>query len=486
VQDTIEKPPASNHKWLAIAGVGTAVFMATLDASIVNISLPTLVQELHTSFATIEWVILSYVLVVTSLMLVVARLGDMYDKKRLYMLGLALFTVSSLLCGMAPSVGWLIGFRALQGLGAVCTQALGTAIIAEVFPAKERGRALGIMGSTVSVGIAIGPPLGGLLIGLVGWRSIFLVNVPIGLLAVWFVSRYVPSSSTRPGQRFDPAGAAVLFLTLALYALGMTLGQQNGFHLASTRILLLLALAGLGLFLWIETRAAQPMVDLSLFRNILFSLNLLMGLLVFIMMAGMFIMPFFLQLVKGYSTAQVGLMMIANPITMGLVAPIAGSLSDRFGSRSISLIGLLMIIGGCLGLSTLTETTTAWGFVLRLIPFGAGMGMFQSPNNNAIMGSAPRDRLGVASGLTALSRTLGQSTGLPLMGALYTSLALGLAHLPAGTEVTTAPAFAVVGGINGVYRIAAGVVFGAVLLASAALWIDTRRNRQAREEARAR
>ena len=342
------------------------------------------------------------------------------------------------------------------------------------------------MGSTVSVGIAIGPPLGGLLIGLVGWRSIFLVNVPIGLLAVWFVSRNVPSSAARSGQRFDPAGAGVLFTTLALYALGMTLGQQNGFHLASTRILLALALAGLALFLFIETRAAQPMVDLSLFRNILFSLNLLMGLLVFIVMAGMFIMPFFLQMVKGYSTAQVGLMMIANPITMGLVSPIAGTLSDRFGSRSISLIGLLMIIARLPGALDADREHHVLGFVLRLIPFGAGMGMFQSPNNNAIMGSVPRDRLGVASGLTALSRTLGNSTGLPLMGALYTSLALGLAHLPAGTEVTTAPPFAVVGGINGAYRIAALVIFAAVLLASAALWIDTRRKQQAREEARAR
>jgi EmrB/QacA subfamily drug resistance transporter len=469
-------------KWLAIAGVGMGVFMATLDSSIVNISLPTLVSELDATFATIEWVILSYTLVVTSLLLVMARLGDMVDKKRLYMIGLALFTIASLLCGLAPSVGWLIAFRALQGLGAAFTQALGTAIIAEVIPSSERGRALGIMGSTVSTGIAVGPPLGGLLIGMFGWRAIFLVNLPVGLAAIWVVSRFVPSSTTRPGQRFDPAGAAVLFFTLALYAIGMTLGQQDGFHLTSTRTMLGLAVVGLIGFIYLETRVKQPMVDLRMFRNSLFSLNLLMAVLVFITMAGMFIMPFFLQLVKGFSTAQVGLMMIANPLTMGIVAPIAGSLSDRFGSRSISLIGLLMIIGGCFGIATLSVDTTAMGFVLRLIPFGAGMGMFQSPNNNAIMGSVPRDRLGVASGLLALSRTFGNTTGLPLMGALYTSLVLAAANLPAGNEVTAAPAYALVNGINGTYRTAAFFIIGAVVLATAALWIDARRRRAERAE----
>jgi hypothetical protein len=236
-------------------GVGAGVFMSTLDASIVNISLPTLVDSFETNLATIEWVVLSYMLVLTSFMLGVARLGDMYDKKKLYMGGLALFTVSSLLCGIAPGVGWLIAFRALQGAGAAMTQALGIAIITEVFPASERGRALGLMGTTVSTGIAVGPPLGGLLIGLVGWRFIFLINIPVGILALWLVKRFVPSSRGKPGQRFDIPGAALLFLTLAAYALGMTLGQQNGFTDAGVRALLASAVVGLALFLWAERRA---------------------------------------------------------------------------------------------------------------------------------------------------------------------------------------------------------------------------------------
>ena len=181
-------------------------------------------------------------LVLTSLMLGAARLGDMFDKKKLYMGGMTLFVIGSLLCGLSPSVGWLIGFRALQGLGATFMQALGGAMITEIFPSKERGKALGIIGSIVSVGIAIGPPLGGMLIGLFGWQSIFLVNIPVGILTWLIVLRFVPSSKVgRPGQRFDTAGAVVLFSSLSAYALGMTLGQNEGF--ASARVLGLLGLA---------------------------------------------------------------------------------------------------------------------------------------------------------------------------------------------------------------------------------------------------
>lgn len=465
------------NKWVAMAGLGMGVFMATLDASIVNISLPTLVEEFHTSLALIQWVVLSYTLVLTSFMLGVARLGDMIDKKRLYIAGLVLFTLASGLCALSPSVEWLIGFRALQGLGAVLTQALGSAIITEIFPAAERGRALGVIGSTVSVGIALGPPLGGVLIGLAGWHSIFLINLPVGLLAIAVVAKFTPSSVTRPGQRFDAAGAVVIFITLAAYAIGMTLAQNVGFGASLPRMLLGIAAAGLVVFLVIEKRVLQPMIDLSLFRNVLFSLNLLMAFLVFIVLSGAFIMPFFLTLVGGFRTEQVGLMLMVNPIVTGLLAPVAGALSDRYGSRGISLVGLVIVIGGCLAVSTLNEQVGALGFVLRWLPVGIGVAMFQSPNNSAIMGAAPRERLGVASGLMALSRTLGTSTGIPLIGVLFTTLVLSAGGLASGSDVTAAPAQALVAGINGTYRIAAVIMTASTLLAVTAFLIDHRRKR---------
>jgi EmrB/QacA subfamily drug resistance transporter len=464
-----------SHKWLAMAGLGMGVFMATLDASIVNISLPTLVHEFNTDFATIQWVVLSYVLVLTSLMLMVARLGDMLDKKRIWMTGLGLFTLSSLLCALSPSVGWLIAFRALQGLGATMMQALGMAMVTEIFPPSERGRALGVMGSIVSVGIAVGPPLGGILIGLAGWHWIFLVNVPVGLVTAVVVTRFVSPSIPAVGrQRFDLRGALVLMATLAFYALGMTLGQRLGFSAPLTLTLLVAAGIGLAALLVLEQRTEQPMIDLSLFRNPLFGINLLMGFLVFLVLSASFILPFLLELVRGFPTQVVGLMMMAFPVCMGLVSPVAGVLADRYGSRLISIAGLLVIIAGCLSMITITVDVTPLGFVARMIPLGFGFGLFQTPNNSAIMGSAPRHRIGIASGLLSLSRTLGQSTGLPLMGALFAAQALAYAGLPAGTDATTAPPLALVAGVTGTYAIGAGIILAATLLAWWAYRLDRR------------
>lgn len=472
--------PAKNGgvatKWLVMAGVGMGVLMATLDGSIVNISLPTLVETFDTNFATIQWVVISYLVVITSLTLGAARLGDMFDKKKLYLTGLALFISGSLLCALSPSVGALIAFRSLQGLGATLMQALGMAIVTEVFPANERGRALGILGGIVSVGIALGPPLGGLIIGSIGWHWVFLVNIPIGVIALFVVSRFLPSlPASKPDQRFDTAGAVLLFATLGSYALGMTLGQRLGFGATVSQAFLISAGLGLFAFLFLESRAPQPMVDLRLFRNLLFDLNLLMGFLVFIVLSGAFIMPFFLELVQGFSPLLVGALMMAHPIAMGSVAPLAGSLSDRFGPRGISLIGLIVIVAGALALSGLHEGMTPLGFAWRVLLVGAGMGIFSSPNNSAIMGAVPRDRLGVTSGLLSLSRTLGQTTGLPLIGAIFTTQALAFANLPPSTDVTTAGPAAMVAGIRGTYQIAAIFLLASTGIAIVALWLDQRR-----------
>ncbi len=470
--------PADSRKWWAMLGIGMGVFMSTLDSSIVNISLLTLEEQLHTDFPTIQWVILSYLLVITSMMLGVARLGDMLGKKKLYVTGLGLFTLGSLLCGLSPGVGWLIGFRALQGTGAVMMTALGSAIITEVFPSSERGRALGMMGGIVSIGIALGPTIGGVLIGLVHWRSIFLVNVPVGLAAVVIVSRVVPASPPgEQGQRFDVVGALVMLATLICYALGMTMGQRQGFD-GTILALLAAAVVGLVIFLVIESRLDQPMVDLQLFKNVLFGVNLLMGFLVFIVLAGQFLMPYFLDLVQGYRTEQIGLLIAVMPVSMGLVAPASGALSDRLGSRIISLAGLLVVAGACLLIgTTLRADITPVGYLVRLAPLGVGIGLFQSPNNSAILGAAPRKRLGIASGLLSLSRTLGQSSGVPLMGALFAANVAAVEILPAGADITAASPEALVFGVRGAFQIAALVILTATVLAAFALWFDGRQEK---------
>lgn len=294
-----------NRKWLVLITVGMGIFLATIDGSIVNVALPTLVRELNTNFATVQWVVLAYLLTTTTLLLGMGRLGDMVGKKPVYVAGFIVFTVGSLLCGSAPSVQWLIGFRVLQAIGAAMTQALGIAIVTEAFPPQERGKALGISGTLVSIGIVLGPTLGGLLIDAFSWRWIFYVNLPVGILGTLMTLQFVPHYKPTRSQMFDFGGAVVLFAGLLLLLLAMTFGQDRGFGDGMIVGMLGTAVFLLALFLFIETRVAQPMIELQLFRNRLFSLSLLTGLVVFVTVAGVFILlPFYLENMLGYDTRR--------------------------------------------------------------------------------------------------------------------------------------------------------------------------------------
>ncbi len=467
--------PDYSRKWWIMLSVAMGTFLCTIDGSIVNIALPTLDDKLHTHFSTVQWVVVSYLLVITSLMLGVARLGDMFGKKRLYQPGMVLFTSASVLCGLAPSIGFLIAFRAIQGIGAALIMALGMAIVTESFPPTERGRALGISGTVVSLGISLGPTLGGLLLGTVGWRAIFLVNLPVGILGVYLVGRFVPDTRPPGGQRFDFAGALIMLATLTAFALALTFGPTTGWSDPKIIGLFAAAVIGLILFMTIEQRLDQPMIDLSLFHDVLFSISLLTGFMVFIIIAGLFVLPFYLEQVKGLSTMQIGLYLTVFPAALGLTAPVAGSLSDRYGSRGIAVIGLIVVAVGCWGVSNLDASTSTIGYILRVLPLGFGAGLFQSPNNSAIMGSAPRERLGVASGLMAISRTLGQMTGIAVIGAVFSSRVIAAASLKAGTDVVDAPHWAIVEGVQAAYLVAAALIGVSVVLSVVAFRLERRR-----------
>jgi len=465
---------ADRRKWETLLGVGLGVFMSTLDGGIVNLALPALMRIFGTSFPTVQWVALSYLMVLTSTMVGAARLGDLYGRKRLYLLGILLFTVASLGCALAPGVGWLIAARAAQGLGAVFLGGLGIALVAEAFPPSERGRALGWIGTVVSVGIALGPTVGGVLLGLGGWRWLFLVNLPVGTAAFLVVSRFVAESERAPrGERFDFPGSALLFLTLAGYTAGMTLGQRHGF--VSPAGLLPLGVAALALpaFLAVERNAAHPVLDLRLFHGSLFGVNLLMGFLTFVLMGSNFLLPFFLDLVLRLPPERAGLLLATVPVSMGLVAPWAGTLADRWGSRGISVAGLALLTGACLLAGTLDERVTTAGYVLRLLPFGVALGLFQAPNNRAVMQEAPRERYGVASGLLALSRTLGQVTGLPLMVAIFALRVTAAGG--EGADPARAPAAALVRALGETFRVSSVFALAATFLAVLA-WRSARRS----------
>jgi EmrB/QacA subfamily drug resistance transporter len=464
--------PKVRVKWWAMLGISMGVFLFALDVYIVNLALPIMVESLHTNFATIQWVVLSYLLAIAAFVLSAAKLGDMFSKKRLYLIGLSVFTLSSLLCGLAPSIGFLIAFRFLQGLGAAFLSGLGTAMIVEIFPREQRGLGLGIRAGVFGLGIMLGPTVGGLLVSLGGWPLIFWANVPIGLVALVMVARLVPpSTSSGIPQRFDTIGTLILTIALTSFTLSMTLFQSQGFDSQAALALLMISAIGLVGFLVVEARLLEPMLDLRMFRSLEFSLGLVLRFVGNFVMAGtIFILPFFLELVKHYSADRAGLLLAVPPVIIVLTAPVAGILADHFGTRIVSFLGLISIALGCFFISTFDAQLTLPNYIAGVAPYALGVGLFQSPNNSAIMGAAPQNRLGIASGLLSLSRILGQAAGVPLVGALFSFVTIASAHLALNLDVTQAPTEALVLGMQTTFRVIATLTITSTLLAAAVWW----------------
>ena len=409
------------RQWWVLIAVGLCLFLGSVDGSIVNVALPTLMQDFHADFPTVQWVVLAYLLGLTVLMVSMGRLADMIGKKRVFSTGIVLFLIGSALCGLAMHIYWLIAFRFVQSIGAAMMLALGTAILTEVWPSYKRGQAIGFAAGFISLGIVIGPAIGGIMLQYLSWHWIFFVNVPIGALSFILVLLYVPS--LRPGgkrESFDIAGAATLGIGLLCLTLGITLGQTDGFTAPLVLGLFAAAALLLALFAWLEMHVRYPMLDLSLFREVQFSLNLFTGTIVFIAISGVvLLLPFYLSLVLNLPLLQVGLYMAIVPLVMAVLQPMSGVLSDRLGTRRISTLGLFFILAGYLLMTTLPDSGSALGYVWRFLPVAIGMSLFNSPNNSAIMGSAPKNRLGIASAVLSTVRTLGQVIGVAVLGAFF-------------------------------------------------------------------
>ena len=454
-----------SRKWHILAAVGTGVFLATLDTSIINVSLPTLVRALHTEFANVQWVVLAYLLTITCTMAGIGRLADMVGKKTIYMLGFAIFTLGSVLCGLSMTVNWLIGFRMLQAIGAAMVMALGAAIVTEAFPAEERGRAMGLIGAIVSAGIITGPALGGVILGILSWHWIFFVNLPVATLGIIMAYRFVPDFKPKGGQHFDLLGASFLCFGLLSLLLGLTFGQKQGFSHPLVWVITGGGLAILVIFVFIEHKVHQPMIDPQLFKNSLFSVNLTTGFISFVALGGSIILlPFYLENILGLPSIKVGLLMGIIPVMLGVTSPIAGSLSDRMSGRKIIMVGLGLMFVGFLGASSLNQDTSLSGYAVRIFAIGAGIGIFLSPNNSAIMGAAPRHQMGIVSGMMAQSRTLGQTVGVAVIGAIWAGRTIFYAG--AGNEVgaSLAPVQAQIRGLHDAFCTAAVLIAIAFIL----------------------
>lgn len=465
--DSIPKPEVVDYsrKWHTMAAVSTGVFLATVDGSIINVSLPTLVRALNTEFSVVQWVVLAYLLTITCTMAAIGRLADMVGKKSIYMLGFVVFTIGSALCGLSQSVNWLIAFRVLQALGAAMTMALGAAIVTEAFPPEERGKAMGIIGVVVSMGIVMGPVLGGLILGVLSWRWIFYVNLPVGIIGTLMAHHFLPNFKPGGRQKFDILGSVSLGLSFLSLLLGLTFGQQQGFFQPLIYLLIGLWLVLLVFFVFIENKIAQPMIDPKLFSNPLLTVNLTTGFIGFIGLGGtVILLPFYLENILGFPSMKVGLMMGIIPVMLGITSPMAGTLSDRIGSRKIAITGLVVMLIGFLAASTLNQETTMFGYALRIFAVGAGIGIFLSPNNSAIMGAAPRHQLGIVSGMMAQSRTLGQTVGVAIIGAIWAGRTLFYAETATRGGATLAPIQAQINGLRDAFWTAALLIVIALLL----------------------
>ncbi|MGK5093903.1 MFS transporter [Deltaproteobacteria bacterium TL4] len=466
-------PESYQNKWLVMSAVAMGLFLATIDGSIVNIALPTIVKALNTDFSVVQWVVLSYLLTVTTLMLSIGRLADIMGKKSLYLSGFIIFTISSVLCGLAHGVYWLIVLRIVQGIGSALIMALGAAIITEAFPPTERGKAMGVVGTIVSLGIITGPTLGGIIIELLSWRWIFLVNLPVGIVGIYMVIRFIPSQKPRGGQKFDYWGAITLFISLSSFLLALTFGQQKGFLEKSVIALFVSWFISLIVFLVIEKKTTEPVIKLSIFKNKMFSYSVGSGFMTFVAVSGSSIlMPFFMENVLNYTTLHMGLLMGIVPFMMGISSPLAGHFSDRFGSRKICLTGLILIPISYFLISRMNEASTALEYILIATPLGIGMGIFQAPNNSVIMGSVPRESLGIASGLLSITRTLGQTVGIAIFGAIWATRTRFYAGVDFAGKTTKTPLLAQVSAFQDTFLIASIMLTVALII----FFIGTRKS----------
>ncbi|MBI2712683.1 MAG: MFS transporter [Bdellovibrio sp.] len=418
-------------KWWVLASVACGTFMATLDSSIVNIALPTLTKELGPDLYRVKWVVIVYLLVITCSLLPLGRLSDEKGRKPVFQSGYFIFILGSALCGLAPHLGWLVVFRIVQALGASMLMANGPAIITSTFSPRERGAALGTLAMVVSAGLMSGPSVGGFLIGHFGWRSIFWVNIPIGTLGIVLVHYFVRrEGKNKLAQGFDWAGAfiqSLLLLLLMVFFDPPKVSFSGGNPRPISRWLL-----GAGIFLLIlvfnrvEKEVKAPLFDAGLVRNRTFWVANLAGFLIFVAFSAVTVlMPFFLEEVHHFTAQRAGGFMTAIPLTIFVTAPIAGRLSDRFGSQVLSVLGTgvgvisLFIMAGAFGAGVHEQTGEA-GLILGLCSVGLATGLFQSPNNSAIMGAVPINKLGVASAVLATIRNLGLILGTSIGTSLFT------------------------------------------------------------------
>jgi len=451
--------PTASVRW-ALTSLALSMLLSSLGTSIANVGLPTLAAVFDASFQHVQWIVLAYLLAITTLIVSVGRLGDLIGRRRLLLGGIGLFTLASALCALAPSLWLLIGARALQGLGAAIMMALTMAFVGETVAKERTGSAMGLLGTMSAIGTAMGPSLGGLLIAGFGWRALFLITVPLGLLTGWLAHRHLPADRQmiRTGRvRFDSPGTLLLALTLGAYALALTLGRGN-FGLLNLALLLAAGIGG-ALFVFVQSRVGSPLIRLSLLRDPQLGASLALSALVAtVIMATLVVGPFYLSQALGLDAFRVGLVLSVGPFVVALTGVPAGRISDRFGARRMTLAGLIAMAVGCLALAVLPPTLGIGGYLAPMVVVTLGYASFQTANNTTVMADAAPEQRGIISGLLNLSRNLGLITGASAMGAVF-------ALASATAQISSTHPDAVASGMRITFAVALGLIVTALAVA---------------------
>ena len=420
----ISAEDAHRRRWELLALTSIGAFMAPLDGSIVAVALPVIGPDLHLTFAASMWVQAAYLLATAVLLIPLARLADQHGRVRFYLIGTAVFTAASLLAALSMNGAWLIMSRVVQGGGAALMVATSAAIVTAAFPPQERGRALGINVMAVYIGLSVGPPLGGLLADSLGWRSIFLINLPIGLIVLGWGLMMLPRSERLQGApRVDFAGAALLGAFLISLLVPLTFATEWGWAAPLTLGLLAFAVVSLIAFVFLERRVASPLLDLDLLlHNRLFAAANTAALLNYMALYAISVLTaIFLEVVQGRSATVTGLLILSQPLLMAVLSPFSGRLSDRIGSRVLATGGMVAIAFGTALLAVMPTTAPVWQVAGNMAVVGLGMAAFSAPNMSAIMGSVRRDQLSLASAFTGTMRTTGQALSVALLGGIAAS-----------------------------------------------------------------
>ncbi|MGC7873496.1 MFS transporter [Desulfosporosinus sp. SYSU MS00001] len=409
------------YYWFVVGTVCIGAFMAALDASIINVAMPTLSKSFAVSMNSVEWVSIAYLLALTSLLTLLGSLSDRIGRKKFYTVGFVIFGFGSGLCGVVSTMPLLIGSRVLQALGAAMLQANSIAIITSVVPSTSRGKAIGIQGAAQAIGLSIGPTVGGLIIGSFGWRLIFYINIPIAIIGTITASFILPKDQPNlHSSRFDYLGALLFTPFLILLVLIFKNGYKVGWLSPEILVESLVSIIFFSLFILREKKCKNPMIDFHLFKNRTFTSGNITGLLSYSLMFGvLFLMPFYLEWILQLSPFLVGLIMTVVSLAMFIMSPFSGALADHMGTKLLTSSGMIISSLGAIVLILLSNNTAAYVYLLGLVLVGAGIGIFTPPNNSSVMGSIPPEHAGVAGGILNMSRSLGMSMGVAIAGTLY-------------------------------------------------------------------